>query len=134
MHEADSKNIELISLSTIHIHNIVNICFAHNSQQTALLVVDRRSDLANILTHAYQNVLPDAQLIDFDTASPDTILAAFDALKPGDLVVLIQSTNFRLEAYRLRVELFKKQLKVIEHPHLNRMSSDQIPYYVDALA
>ena len=49
-------------------------------------------------------------------------------------MVLVQSTNFRLEAFRIRVELFKRGLKVIEHPHLSRMVGDEVGIYIDALA
>ncbi len=48
-------------------------------------------------------------------------------------MVLIQSTNFRLEAFRIRIELFRKGLKVIEHPHLLRMVGQEAEWYVDAL-
>jgi hypothetical protein len=50
------------------------------------------------------------------------------------LVVLIQSTNFRLEAYRIRIELFNRSLKVIEHPHLSRMQAAEALRYIEALA
>jgi hypothetical protein len=40
-------------------------------------------------------------------------------------VVLVQSTSFRMDAYRIRIELFKRGLKVIEHVHLSRMPGEQ---------
>jgi aminopeptidase len=49
-------------------------------------------------------------------------------------VVLIQSTSFRLDAFRIRVELFKRSLKVIEHPHLERMTGEEALTYIDSLA
>jgi aminopeptidase len=49
-------------------------------------------------------------------------------------VVLVQSTNFRLDGFRLRVELFKLGLKVIEHVHLSRMPGAQGEHYIEALA
>jgi len=49
-------------------------------------------------------------------------------------VVLVQTTNFRMDAYRIRVELFKRDLKVIEHPHLGRMPGEEALLYIDALA
>ena len=133
MQQTGIDNIELISVSAIHINNIVKICFEHTERENALVVYDQRSPLARIIGQAYLNTLPRARAIDFDTVAPDAVLAAIADLKPGDLVVLVQSTNFRLEAYRLRVELFKLNLKVIEHPHLERMSAEQIPVYIDAL-
>jgi aminopeptidase len=47
---------------------------------------------------------------------------------------LVQSTSFRLGVFRIRVELFKRGLKVIEHPHLGRMLDHECAAYVDALA
>jgi aminopeptidase len=134
MHQNSTDYEALITTSTSHINNILNISFAHTPQHTAMVVFDQRCELTKILSEAYQRNLPDAQFIDFDAVSPEFILEAFATLKAADLVVLIQSTNFRLEAFRLRVELFKRAIKVIEHPHLGRMTDEQVPYYIDALA
>jgi hypothetical protein len=90
--------------------------------------------LSQTLYAAYRNNLPDAQFIDFDTVEPAEVLAAFAQLRPSSLVVLVQSTNFRLDGFRLRVELFKLGLKVIEHVHLSRMSGEQCGHYIEALA
>jgi hypothetical protein len=98
------------------------------------VVFDARCDLSAALTQAYRRCLPRAKFIDFDAVSPEIIFAAFAQLSPLDLVVLIQSTNFRLEAFRIRVELFKRSFKVIEHPHLGRMQGEQALYYIESLA
>ena len=134
MHHNSARNTDLISISTFHINNIINVAFEHTVQQSAVVVFDQRCELAKILAAAYQQNLPNARIIDFDAVTPDFVMAVLAPLKPADLVVLIQSTNFRLEAFRLRVELFKRQLKVIEHPHLARMSDEQVPWYIDSLA
>jgi hypothetical protein len=86
-----------------------------------------------VLAAAYRACLPDALHLSFDELAPEQILRAFEELAGGDLVVLIQSTSFRLGAFRIRVELFKRGLKVIEHPHLARMEAEAA-IYVDALA
>jgi hypothetical protein len=49
-------------------------------------------------------------------------------------VVLIQSTSFRLDAFRIRIELFRRSLKVVEHPHLARMPGAEGLIYIDSLA
>ncbi|MDD4855264.1 MAG: hypothetical protein PHU41_05420, partial [Sulfuricurvum sp.] len=90
--------------------------------------------LSTILMEAYKRCLPNAQLINFDTQTPEKVRRVLETLHPSDLVVLIQSTSFRLDAFRLRVELFKLKLKVIEHPHLSRMSENEAPCYIDSLA
>ena len=99
-----------------------------------MVVFDTNCELARTLTAAYRHCLPEAQFIDFANHTPEAILGSFAALVASDLVVLIQSTNFRLEAFRIRVELFKRGLKVIEHPHLARMQGAEEGYYIDALA
>jgi hypothetical protein len=98
------------------------------------VVWDGQSDLAIALTEAYRRCLPGAAFIEFDSNAPGTVLAAFERLPPGDLVVLIQSTSFRLDAFRIRVELFKRSIKVIEHPHLARMRGEEALTYIDSLA
>ena len=129
-----NQNLGLVSLAALHINNITTIALEYTSAQTAIVVFDQRCSLANIITAAYREVLPKASFIDFDTVTPESILESLAPLQAGDLVVLIQSGNFRLGAFRLRIELFKRQLKVVEHPHLARMEGQQIGIYVDALA
>ena len=98
------------------------------------MVWDAQCDLAVALTEAYRRCLPDALFIEFDSSAPEPVLAAFEQLSSGDLVVLIQSTSFRLDAFRIRVELFKRSLKVIEHPHLEHMNGEEALTYIDSLA
>ena len=134
MHPNSHNNDPLIAITTSHVSTILDIAFEHTSQHNAVVVFDQRCDLAKLLAAAYRSCLPDAVFIDFDAVTPEFVLDTFAPLIPSDLVVLIQSTNFRLGAFRVRVELFKRQLKVIEHPHLARMSEDQVPFYIDSLA
>jgi len=98
------------------------------------VVWDAQCELAIALTTAYRRCLPDATFIAFNSLDAEAILAEFERLTPGDLVVLIQSTSFRLNAFRIRVELFKRSLKVIEHPHLARMCGEEALTYIDSLA
>ncbi|NMM26075.1 MAG: hypothetical protein HHJ12_02020 [Glaciimonas sp.] len=136
---ADSTLISKTDSATVdtaeqHLRDILSFAFDHAHAHSALVVFDTRCDLALALTAAYRRCLPNATFIDFDAVSPQAVLAAFTPLAPSDLVVLIQSTNFRLEAFRIRVELFKHALKVIEHPHLARMRGPEVLYYIDSLA
>ncbi|RTL52106.1 MAG: hypothetical protein EKK46_11395 [Rhodocyclaceae bacterium] len=122
-------------LATGHVRDILTLAFEHTPAHEALVVADGQCGLARTLTEAYRRCLPDGVFIDFDAVTPETVLAAFGRLGADDLVVLIQSTNFRLEAFRIRVELFKRGLKVIEHPHLIRMKEgEEVRRYIDALA
>ena len=117
-----------------NIADILSISFNHTDAQKSLVVYDTECELAKIITDAYRQVLPSAQFINFYESTPEHILKIFSELQAKDLVVLIQSSNFRLNAFRIRVELFKQGLKVIEHPRLNRMIDQQMNYYIDSLA
>lgn len=123
-----------IVTATKHLRDILSLAIQHSSEQAALVVSDAQCPLSVALTEAYRRVLPTARFIHFDAVSPEEIFAAFKTLSPFDLVVLIQSTSFRLKDFRIRMELFEQSLKVIEHPHLARMSELEAIYYIDALA
>jgi aminopeptidase len=123
-----------VDAAAAHLRDVLAVAIEHGPAHQALVVYDTRSDLARALAEGYRRNLPGAEFIDFDSVAPDDVLAAFHRLAPSDLVVLIQSTNFRLEAFRIRVELFKLGLKVVEHVHLSRMPGAQGEHYIEALA
>lgn len=125
---------DAINIAEKHLRDILTLAIQHEQSQSTLVVFDTRSDLAITLTAAYQRCLQTAVFIDFDAVTPEAIFAEFAKLVPSNLVVLIQSTNFRLEAFRIRVELFKRGFKVVEHPHLGRMIGEQADYYIESLA
>ena len=125
---------EVIDTAAHYLQDILSLAIMHSPEQAAVVVYDTKCPLAIALTEAYQRCLPSATFIDFYQGEPDDVLGAFVHLKPSDLVVLIQSTSFRLNAFRLRVELFGQSLKVIEHPHLSRMLGDEPIHYIDSLA
>ncbi len=123
-----------LHLAENHLRDILSLAIKHTSDHAALVVYDELCPLAATLTEAYRRCLPNAEFVEFYTATPEDIIARFAALAPSDLVVLIQSTSFRLNAFRLRVELFSQSIKVIEHPHLIRMLNEEPMYYIEALA
>lgn len=126
--------LPLADLAAAHLGDILALAIGHDPRRKAVVVADSASDLSRLLAAAWRAALPSADFLDFDAVAPAEVLAALGALEAGDLAVLVQSTSFRLEAFRIRVELFKRGLKVIEHPHLARMDGGQMALYVDALA
>ena len=124
----------MTALTEKHLRDILSIAIKHSPAHQAVVVYDKRCDLAVTLTEADRRCLPQAKYIDFDEVSPSETLDALQSLQALDLVVLIQSTNFRLDTFRIRVELFNRSLKVIEHPHLARMQGAEAEYYIDSLA
>jgi aminopeptidase len=123
-----------IDIAERNLRDILTLAIEHLPARSAIVVWDAQCDLAIALTEAYRRCLPNATFIDFDSIAPETVRAEFERLAPADLVVLIQSTSFRLDAFRIRVELFKRFLKVIEHPHLSRMPGAEALIYIDSLA
>lgn len=131
-----SESLPAVAIDTAaaHLRDVLAIALEHGPGRRALVVYDNRTSLSRALVEAYRRNLPGADFIDFDSVEPGAVLAAFKEYAAGDLVVLVQSTNFRLDGFRLRVELFKLGLKVIEHVHLSRMPGAQGGHYIEALA
>ncbi len=134
VHPQDALPAHAVDTAAAHLRDILAIALEHGPEHKALVVFDERTPLACALAEGYRRNLPEASFIDFDKATPEAVLAAFRAMAPKDLVVLVQSTNFRLDGFRIRVELFKLGLKVIEHVHLSRMPGPQSAHYIEALA
>ncbi len=124
----------LIEKATINVCDILNIAIQHTELHKALVVYDTENELTNIMVQAYRNALPDAEFIDFNTRTKEEIIAKFNALSPRDLVVLIQTRDFRLNEFRIRIHLFQRKLKVIDHLHLYRNTPDSWETYINALA
>lgn len=124
----------LISNAVSNIRNIIHLAIKHDVTKRALVVYDTQNGLTNILTQAYRIVLPEATFVDFDSITKEEAKAQFDSMNEGDLVVLIQTSNFMLNAFRIRLHLFNKKLKVIEHMHLYRNSEDVWDVYINSLA
>lgn len=123
----------LTDIAQLNLSTIINLVFNHTDKETAVVVYDTNSLLSNVLSEAYKHCLPNAIFINFDKCSSEEILSTLNSLKEHDLVALVQSTNFRLDAFRIRVELFKRKIKVIEHPHISRISDKDAVHYVNAL-
>jgi len=134
INEIDNLPEEAIVTATKHIRDILALVIMHSEEQAAVVISDAQCPLAVALTESYRRSLPSATFIDFDAVSAAEVFAVFKALVPKDLVVLIQTTSFRLKDFRVRVELFEQSLKVIEHPHLGRMPGREGIYYIESLA
>jgi aminopeptidase len=117
-----------------NIADTLAIAMEHTATRTALVVADEHSELSRLLAEAYRACLPDARVLSFDVAGDVAVKAAFAQLHEHDLVVLIQSSVFRIPEFRTRVELFRHGIKVIEHSNLDRISSAEVEHYVAALA
>jgi hypothetical protein len=129
------QNIDVLIKNTEkNLKDILDLSIKYSTNERAVVIYDTQYGLTDILTSGYRATLPDATFINFDTCDKQEILDIFDTLKPNDLVVLIQSTNFLLNEFRIRLRLFEKQIKVIEHMHLVRNTPDVWDVYINALS
>jgi hypothetical protein len=102
---------------------------------------DLESPLSRELTEAYREALPHAAFYEF--GSPGAVVAHAEnaeklkamliALPTDSLVVMIQSANFRLSDFRVRLELSQYGIHCIEHNHLGYLTPEQSPTYIRAL-
>lgn len=133
-------NPELVKQAAINIEDMLKYSLKLEPTNKVLVIYDTNYELTNILTEGYRIALDkfesDTIFYDFDVIvkdGKDKIIALFDELKPGDLVVQIQSGSFRLDDFRIRIYLFSKKLKVIEHLHLTRDDHEVFDVYIDSL-
>ncbi len=124
----------LVSLASKNLADVLRLSLLHTSARVALVIYDTESPLAAIIAEAYKSALPEGVFVNFADTTPIDILNRIDGLTAGDLVILVQSSNFRLNEFRLRIELFKRGIKAVEHMHLKRISEDQFVTYIEALA
>ena len=128
-------SLALVQDASQNLGGVISDVFHHDNTHTALVIYDLDSPLSQILTEAYQEALPHGVFVNFNETPTEEILTQIEALQAGDFVALVQSTSFRLSAFRIRIELFKNSIKVAEHPHLGRMREEyEVKNYVNALA
>jgi leucyl aminopeptidase (aminopeptidase T) len=125
----------LLALTSQNLTDTLRDVFEHDDHTMALVIYDLDSSLSTLLTDAYRKALPNAMFINFHEMDKENILSHIEELEAGDFVALVQSRSFRLSDFRIRIELFKKHIKVAEHPHLARMSEEnEVKNYINALA
>jgi aminopeptidase len=56
------------------------------------------------------------------------------SLEKFSMVILVQSTNFRLDEFRLRLNLKNSNIGCIEHNHLIYMKDKEIQTYLKAIS
>jgi aminopeptidase len=117
-----------------NVRDTLAIAMEHTNDHAAVVVADERTDLSKLMFRTYRECLPSARFVSFDEVTHTDVIAAFADLKANDLVVLIQSAAFKIPEFRIRVELFRRGIKVIEHLNLDRMVGPEIDLYVNALA
>ena len=124
----------VIRTAASHLRDVLRLCFQHQKRQRGSCGIRSSQRISASIERRLSIGLATGRVHRFRAAYCNRVRCHLEALQAGDLAILVQSTNFRMDAYRIRVELFKQGLKVIEHPHLGRMAGKEALIYLDALA
>ncbi len=127
----DSDSLQILEKN---LSDTLQLAISHDLQSPSLIISDQQSILYKLLAQTYEKVCVGGKFLTIEDANFEQIIQEIDALPANALVVLVQSSNFRLNEFRFRIELFKRQLKVIEHVHLDRMPESEISTYIQSLA
>ncbi|MEI7510856.1 MAG: hypothetical protein WCJ84_01720 [Candidatus Peregrinibacteria bacterium] len=103
------------------------------ADEPQILIFDRQSPLSNLLANAYVQNMPKAEIINFDEWDPQEITQKLLVLPAGATVILVQSRDFRLDDFRIRLKLFNNGVGCLEHTHLQYFYPEQYETYADAL-
>lgn len=120
-----------------HLKKIVTVNLEVNpadlSESKFLIIYDLDTPIARELADTYRALLPAARSLEYYNHTPEEVLAAVEKCAVGDLVILVESTSFRMSNFRWRLELFNRGLKVIEHAHLANNWPEETDNYLDTL-
>ncbi|CAF0987239.1 unnamed protein product [Rotaria sordida] len=135
--ELSNEGADLVDRAKTYIRAILHDSLHIQPSERVYILYDEDVELTQILTAAYADIANEHTNIDFtnfNQHTADDILAHLATLKANDCVILIQSQQFRLNEYRIRLELFKRNIKTIEHLHLNIIKPKEYKNYVESLA
>jgi hypothetical protein len=123
---------KLSSISNKNIKHVLNNCVSFRNEKIVILY-DTQCELSTILKHSYEKAT-NSTAVDFFGKQKEEVIEMFQELNEADLVVLIQSQMFRLDDYRIRLRLFDRGIKNIEHVHLGNIPKEQYSQYLKSLS
>ena len=106
------------------------------SENKVVLVYDNYSKLSKILAEWYMENLKNhknSEIINFSEIEKENLKEKLVNLKKNSTVILVQSTNFRIENFRIRMTLHKAWIGCLEHNHLWYMLEDEKENYANAI-
>lgn len=101
-----------------------------------VLVYDLDSPISRELSKWYIENLknhPLSEVIDFSSANKEDLKTKLLSLQENSTVILVQSTNFMLDDFRIRLNLNNAWVWCLEHRHLAYIYDDQVENYADAI-
>ena len=105
----------------------LNIDTQPYSDNEILLIYDLESPLSKLISEAYISNLKNinSELIDINKTNKEELVKRLWELKANSTVILVQSTNFRLDNFRIRLQLHNNDVGCLEHNHLQYMKDDE---------
>lgn len=102
-----------------------------------LFIYDLDSPLSRLISAwyiAHLEKLPNAEIILFEEEKKEELKAKILELWKYDTNILVQTTNFRLEKFRIRMSLQQRDAAGIEHNHLWYMKESEIENYLRSIS
>lgn len=102
-----------------------------------VLIYDLDSTLSKLISYWYIENLksyPNAEIIEFCKYSPIEIKEKILSLEEYCAVIMVESTNFRLEEFRIRMSLQHRNIAWIEHNHLKYIKENETQTYLEAIS
>ena len=105
------------------------------SENEIILIYDLESPLSRLVSNAYIENFKEfkGETIDINKVDKEELIKRLWALKENSTVILVQSTNFRLDNFRIRLQLHNNWVWCLEHNHLQYMKEDEYENYADAI-
>ncbi len=107
------------------------------SEQKIVVVYDTECTLAQEIGEAYKENLQsisNSEVINIWEIDKEELKEKLLSLVKDSTVVLVQSTNFRLDDFRIRMTLHKAWVWCLEHNHLSYLKETESETYINAIS
>lgn len=113
----------LINPDNPHLKEQNRIITAHNIEENNRIWLD----------HHIIKATTDLDVVPIGDPQIDILKNELTSLPAGSIVILVQSTNFRLSTFRIRLELFHLGIHVVEFNHLAYILDTEFDTFTDSL-
>ena len=102
-----------------------------------VLIYDCESELSTLMAEGYIENLkkyPNAEILKYSDFTGEELKEKILSLEEYATVIMVESTNFRLEEFRIRMSLQHRNIAGIEHNHLTYIKKEQIQTYLECVS
>ena len=121
-----------------HAYDILKKDYKISVSNRVLILFDLDSKLSKIMKEGFskacEKLANSFDLVDYNTTTAEDIFEDIDwNFKKDDIVVLIQSSSFRVTKFRLRNDLCSRGLKVVEFSHLKKVKEEEFQTFANSI-